>query len=98
VAEIDERIACARCAGCGQIANTESGEPWTAWTSLPLASAAAVVAGIVRPIQCPACKGTGFQPFGWIRMNPTVCITCNYSIDGGCVHYWHAMATKREPS
>jgi hypothetical protein len=50
---------CTRCDGCGQIANSEDGEPWTAWASLPLHSSLAVVAGIVKPIPCPDCKGTG---------------------------------------
>jgi hypothetical protein len=52
-------MKCQRCDGCGKIANTEDGEPWTAWTSLPFSSAAAVVAGIVKPITCPDCGGSG---------------------------------------
>jgi hypothetical protein len=50
---------CEGCDGCGKIANDEDGTPWSAWTSLPLHSAAAVVAGIVKPITCPGCNGTG---------------------------------------
>lgn len=50
---------CARCEGCGQIATSDQGEPWTAWLDLPLKSAAAVVLGLVRPIPCPACGGSG---------------------------------------
>lgn len=46
---------CHRCDGCGLIASSERGEPWTAWTSLPLHSSAAVLMGVVRPIPCPAC-------------------------------------------
>ncbi len=48
-------IACRTCEGDGQIANTDEGEPWSVWTSLPLESSLAVLAGIVRPIPCPDC-------------------------------------------
>lgn len=50
---------CTRCNGCGKIANDDEGTPWTDWTSLPLHSAIAVVAGIVQPLTCPLCNGTG---------------------------------------
>ncbi len=50
---------CQRCEGCGKIANSEDGEPWTAWESLPSGSDAAVKMGIVKPIECPGCQGTG---------------------------------------
>jgi len=52
-------MKCQTCDGCGRVADTEDREPWTAWTSLPLHSAAAVVLGIVRPITCPKCGGSG---------------------------------------
>ena len=50
---------CRQCDGCGKVADTNDQEPWTAWTSLPPQSAIAVVAGIVKPIDCPICGGTG---------------------------------------
>lgn len=50
---------CGRCDGCGRIADTEEGEPWTSWLELPLQSSAAVLMGIVNPIPCPDCGGTG---------------------------------------
>jgi len=50
------RADCKKCRGCGQVADTADEEPWIDWTSLPLHSAVAVVAGIVRPKQCPACS------------------------------------------
>lgn len=50
---------CRRCDGCGQIANSEEGEPWTAWSHLPPGSDIAVRMGFVKPIPCPACGGTG---------------------------------------
>lgn len=54
-----ETMKCARCEGCGKIANDDDGSPWTAWESLPPGSDLAVRAGIVRPIQCPGCEGRG---------------------------------------
>jgi len=50
---------CSRCEGCGKLADTDDREPWTAWTSLPLKSSAAVLAGLVKPVPCDACGGTG---------------------------------------
>ena len=46
---------CTRCDGCGRIADSEDGEPWTFWTSLPVSSAAAMLLGLVKPIPCPKC-------------------------------------------
>ena len=51
---VDEK--CKRCNGCGQIASTEDGEPWTEWTSLPVNSAIALVMGLVYPLPCPECS------------------------------------------
>ena len=53
---------CKRCRGDGRIANTEQGESWKDWLELPLQSAVVVTLGIVRPLPCPVCKGTGKQP------------------------------------
>ena len=53
---------CRKCDGCGRVADSDSQEPWTAWRDLPGPSAAAVVLGIVRPILCPVCGGTGEAP------------------------------------
>lgn len=50
---------CARCRGCGKIANSEEGEPWSDWDSLPAGADLAVRMGIVRPITCPSCHGSG---------------------------------------
>lgn len=50
---------CDRCDGCGRLADTKDREPWTAWTSMPLSSSIAVVAGIVKPMTCHVCGGTG---------------------------------------
>jgi hypothetical protein len=50
---------CTKCDGCGKIANTDDQEPWTVWTGLPLHSATAVLIGLVTPLTCPECGGTG---------------------------------------
>lgn len=50
---------CGRCDGCGRIADSDSGEPWTAWAELPPGSDIAVRLGIVKPIPCPSCGGSG---------------------------------------
>jgi hypothetical protein len=53
---------CVKCAGCGQVADTDDQEPWTMWTKLPLESSAAVLMGLVKPKPCPACGGSGKAP------------------------------------
>ena len=52
-------MKCERCDGCGKIANDEDGTPWTFWEGLPLNTATAVLMGLVRPIPCPECGGSG---------------------------------------
>lgn len=53
---------CPGCDGCGKVADTDNREPWTAWTSLPVSSAMAVILGSVQPIPCDDCDGTGRKP------------------------------------
>lgn len=55
----DHPNACPRCWGDGRIASGEEGAPWPTWLDLPLKSATAVIAGIVKPIPCPICGGSG---------------------------------------
>ena len=50
---------CRKCEGCGEIANDGENTPWRTWLELPLGSARAVLAGIVRPMPCPDCGGAG---------------------------------------
>ena len=50
---------CDRCDGCGQIANDDEGTPWSFWLNLPVKSAVAVMMGIVKPLPCPECGGSG---------------------------------------
>jgi hypothetical protein len=52
-------MKCDRCLGSGKIANTEEGEPWSHWENLPLRDAQAVLIGLVKPVDCPKCKGIG---------------------------------------
>lgn len=53
-----ETTTCARCAGCGQIANDDEGTPWKYWAELPPPSNLAVQMGLVRPLPCPKCSQT----------------------------------------
>ena len=55
----DQDIKCLKCMGCGQIANDEEGTPWSYWEKLPYESAAAIIIGLIKPITCPECRGTG---------------------------------------
>ncbi len=60
----DRDDACPRCEGCGQIADTEQAGPWTWWLDLKPPSNMAVVIGLVKPIPCPKCGGTGSRTEG----------------------------------
>jgi hypothetical protein len=58
---------CSRCDGCGQLADTDRREPWTAWASSPVSGSMpsahlAVTLGWVKPIPCDVCKGIGRAP------------------------------------
>lgn len=53
--------ACPRCEGCKQIASGDEGEPWYVWAELPPPSNLAVVMGVVKPLPCPECGGTGVK-------------------------------------
>ncbi len=53
---------CTKCDGCGQVADTEAQEPWSAWINLPTGSAAAMLLGVVKPKPCPRCSGSGKEP------------------------------------
>jgi hypothetical protein len=52
---VTEPKVCERCEGCGKIADSDDGEPWTFWANLPPGSDAAVKLGLVNPIPCPDC-------------------------------------------
>lgn len=57
--ELPRSNKCGRCDGCGKIANDDDGTPWKYWLEIPLQSSLAVLAGLVKPIECPECTGTG---------------------------------------
>lgn len=60
----DTQTRCARCEGFGSIADDDDGAPWSAWLRLPYQSAAAVRLGLVKPVTCPDCGGSGERPVG----------------------------------
>jgi hypothetical protein len=51
---------CKSCNGCGAVANDDEATPWTYWAELEPPANLAVQAGIVKPIECPSCKGEGY--------------------------------------
>lgn len=50
---------CPACAGCGRVANDDDRTPWKYWAELPAQSAIAVFVGLVRPLTCQRCNGSG---------------------------------------
>ena len=50
---------CEACAGCGYVANDDDATPWKYWADLPQQSAVAIQMGLVKPVLCSACNGTG---------------------------------------
>ena len=57
--EAQKQQPCPECDGCGQIANDDARTPWKYWAALPMPSAAAVTLGLVKPLPCPGCGGSG---------------------------------------
>ena len=58
--KVEEEVnRCERCEGCGQITSDDGGTPWIHWSNLPLSSAGAVLLGVVKPLVCPECNGSG---------------------------------------
>lgn len=49
---------CERCHGWKQVDDGE-GQSWKYWAELPAQSRIAVTMGLVKPVQCPECKGSG---------------------------------------
>jgi hypothetical protein len=60
--------ACQRCLGWKRIANDDEGLPWKYWAELPSPENLAVQIGIVVPLPCPRCKGSGREPDAGQRM------------------------------
>jgi len=55
----DLTTACPACDGCGKVANTQDQEPRSRWLALPLTGAAAVTMGLIKPVTCRRCGGSG---------------------------------------
>ena len=54
---------CLKCWGSGLVAGgTDDQDPWPVWEALPPGSDFAVRVGLVYPITCPVCDGSGDQP------------------------------------
>ncbi len=51
--------ACGKCDGCGRVGSDDEHAPWTFWESLPPGSDLAVRMGLVVPLPCLDCDGTG---------------------------------------
>lgn len=52
--------ACTQCLGWKQVAS-ESKESWKYWAELPAPSNLAAQLGIVYPVECPRCHGSGIE-------------------------------------
>lgn len=52
--------ACERCLGWKRVDDGEQ-QSWKYWEELPAQSRIAVTMGLVKPIICPDCNGTGVQ-------------------------------------
>ncbi len=53
---------CKLCQGWKRIDNGDEGISWKFWDELPSPSNIAVQMGIIKPIECPHCHGTGIEP------------------------------------
>lgn len=53
---------CNKCLGWKRVANDEDQTPWKHWAELAPPSNLAVVLGLVYPIECPRCHGSGREP------------------------------------
>jgi hypothetical protein len=54
--------ACKKCLGWKRIADDDEQTSWKHWAELPPPSNIAVLLGLVHPIVCPRCNGTGKEP------------------------------------
>lgn len=78
---------CERCEGCGKIANSEQGEPWTAWESLSPGEDLAVKMGVVKPLPCPSCNGLGIA--ATVEPDVTRPDVTRWGSHVICFHCWH---------
>ena len=52
---------CVQCLGWKRVDNGEF-QSWKYWAELPPQSRVAITMGIVKPVVCPRCNGTGKEP------------------------------------
>lgn len=62
--------ACKQCEGWGKVDDGDEGVSWGIWAALPPGADIAVKLGVVKPITCPRCGGTGEDPEGWGGKEP----------------------------
>lgn len=62
--------ACKQCEGWGKVDDGDEGVSWGIWAALPPGADIAVKWGVVKPITCPRCGGTGEDPEGWGGKEP----------------------------
>ena len=59
--------ACTLCLGWKRVDDGADGISWKFWAELPAPQAIAVKMGLVKPIVCPRCGGTGIEPTGVVQ-------------------------------
>ena len=52
---------CSKCEGWKRV-DSVSGDTWKHWAELPVTSQIAVQVGLIKPVECPRCHGTGVEP------------------------------------
>ena len=53
--------ACKHCLGWKRVDDSDEHISWKYWAELPSPSNISVQLGIVKPIECPRCHGTGIE-------------------------------------
>ncbi len=54
--------ACTQCLGWKRVDDGDDAGSWKYWEELPYNSAVAIRLGLVKPIECPRCHGSGVEP------------------------------------
>ena len=53
--------ACEQCLGWKRVDDGE-GASWKYWAELPAQSAIGIQLGLIKPVECPRCHGSGIEP------------------------------------